>query len=271
MKDYRYNDFKDDYSVEEDYFGREDELSFSYTLSQAFRGDTEAQGVLGYIYSTNGHGVKTDYEKAVFWYYKSAQNGNINDTKNLADLYFGYEKKGFANDYSLALKYYKLAASGGNVRAAVRLGIMYFYGLGTPCNKLAAEKLFAPAAENGDAEACYYYYLILSERGGDKAQAFLEKAAEGGFGRACGEVVKKRKGLLLDKKFLFYLTCAANDYSKFASPAGAQLALAHCFLNGLRVKKDLDAAKSYYMMAAEAGSGYAMRALKRHFGVQFGN
>ncbi len=45
-------------------------------ISAAESGDAEAQLSLGYCYDT-GDGVKKSYKKAVFWYTKAAEQGNV--------------------------------------------------------------------------------------------------------------------------------------------------------------------------------------------------
>ncbi len=54
-------------------------------ISAAESGDAEAQLSLGYCYDT-GDGVKKSYKKAVFWYTKAAEQGNVDAQYNFRSL-----------------------------------------------------------------------------------------------------------------------------------------------------------------------------------------
>ena len=55
-----------------------------------------------------GNGVEQDYEEAVKWYRKSAEQGNSRGQYNLGYMYeFG---KGVTKDYEEAIKWYRKAA-----------------------------------------------------------------------------------------------------------------------------------------------------------------
>ena len=51
----------------------------------AHQGDTSAQCNLGLMYA-NGRGVAKDFEQAVFWYRKAAEQGNVNAQEKLTIL-----------------------------------------------------------------------------------------------------------------------------------------------------------------------------------------
>lgn len=261
--DYKYEDFLHDYDEDEDYFGREDELAFVYSLDKAFAGTVEYMRILGIIYSSHGHGVKIDYDKAIFWFYKAAELGDEGSALRLADIYFDCE--GVPHDYKKALLMYEIAAKAGNRKATARLGIMYFYGFGCEKNNQKARELIARAAAENEWEGLYYYYRVLKADGDEAWVEYLKRAAYHGNGKACWDMIKNFADELDDKKFLLYLAHAANHYSFDFEPMQAQLMLADCYMRGYRMKKSLESAWHYYKMAAEGGSQEAKEALKQYF------
>ena len=67
---------------------------FKDLLAKATQGDARAQYSLGLCYF-NGDGVKSDHEKAVFWYTKAAEQGNATAQHSLGISYYngnGVEK-----------------------------------------------------------------------------------------------------------------------------------------------------------------------------------
>lgn len=113
--EYKFDDFKHDYSKEEDYIDQEDELAFMYSLTTAFGGNVESMKVLGDCYSRSGYGVKKDCKKAAFWYEKAVEHGDMYSAFCLAELY--YNGNGVAQDKKKALSLYKFAAEKGSVGA----------------------------------------------------------------------------------------------------------------------------------------------------------
>lgn len=266
---YKFDDFKSDYSEVEDYIGREDELAFMHSLCSAFGGDMESMRVLGDIYSSSGYGVKTDFDKAVFWYGKAVNVGDISSALRLADIYYCYENKGVPNDYEKALALYKTAADGGITLAISRLGQMYLYGMGCEKDSEKARPLLERAAKEGEREACCEYAHILKDEGAQGWFDYLKKSADNSYGKACWEIIQSRADELTDRQFLMYLVYAANDFSKGYNPVEAQLMAADCFMYGKRVTKSENSAKSYYLYAAELGSEEAKQALKKHFNIDY--
>ena len=60
----------------------------------------------------DGKGVKKDYQKAIEYYKKAADLGDVVAYVNLGKIY--YEGKGVKQDYQKALQYYKKAADLGD-------------------------------------------------------------------------------------------------------------------------------------------------------------
>lgn len=74
----------------------------------------EAQNMLGNCYYY-GHGVEQDYNKMVIWYEKAAKQSYAVAQKNLGDCYM--EGLGVLRNYNKAVEWYKKAADQGNKKA----------------------------------------------------------------------------------------------------------------------------------------------------------
>ena len=261
---YKFEDFKDDYDQDEDYIGREDDLSFMHSLCTAFGGDVSSMRVLGEIYSSSGHGVVTDYNKAIFWYNRAVECGDKCSAQRLADIYYFCE--GVPQDHKRAFELYEIAAEDGNAAATARLGTMCLYGRGCKKDFDRARVLLEKAAKENEREALYEYAHILRDGGAEDQFDILKKSADNSYAPACWELIESFSDILDDKRFLLYLTYAANGSAYGYDRMPARLMLADCFMHGKRVKKNVDYARSYYISAAEDGSEEAKELLIKYFG-----
>ncbi|ALE02294.1 tetratricopeptide repeat protein [Candidatus Pseudothioglobus singularis] len=66
-----------------------------------------------------GYGVIEDLDSAIYWYTKSAEQGNIKAQAYLAWIYF--EGKGIAKDYEKSVYWYSKAAKQGDENAKFEL------------------------------------------------------------------------------------------------------------------------------------------------------
>jgi TPR repeat protein len=89
----------------------EDEFTVFYKYRNETFFDSGNQVKLGYMYST-GKGVKQDYEEAVKWYRKAAEQGNDYGQNNLAWMY--EHGTGVERDMKIAVALYQKAARQGN-------------------------------------------------------------------------------------------------------------------------------------------------------------
>ncbi|KAF9118190.1 hypothetical protein BGW39_001391 [Mortierella sp. 14UC] len=119
-------------------------------LKMANQGDCQAQSKVGCLYR-DGLGVKQDYSTALKWYLKAAEQGNAIAQCNVA--YFYEEGQGVAQDYSQAKDWYLRAASQGNALGQCNLGYLYEHGQGVPQDYDQAMKLYFKAAEQGHGTA----------------------------------------------------------------------------------------------------------------------
>lgn len=84
----------------------------------ANQGYATAQNNIGYCYET-GNGVIQDYEKAVYWYEKAAIQDHASAQSHLAGCY--YDGKGVPKNYEKAIYWYEKAANQDDEGAKERL------------------------------------------------------------------------------------------------------------------------------------------------------
>ncbi len=96
-----------------------------------------------------GDGVEQDYAKALEWYEKAEEAGDIRAMTNLGWLYeYG---NGVEQDYAKALDWYRKAAEAGDARAMTSLGRLYEYGNGVEQDYAKALEWYEKGAEEGNA------------------------------------------------------------------------------------------------------------------------
>jgi TPR repeat protein len=88
-----------------------------------------------------------NFEEAVKWYRKAAEQGDAVAQYKLARMYKNGE--GVTLDYAEAVKWYIKAADQGNEFAQTNLGLMYYSGRGVTEDDAEAVKWFRKAAEQG--------------------------------------------------------------------------------------------------------------------------
>ena len=119
-------------------------------ITLAEQGNPEAQLKVGFMYYS-GKGISRDYQKAVYWFKKSAMQGNPLAQSNVGYMY--KEGQGVSQDYSEAAKCYHQAAGRGNALAQLVLGSLYEKGLGVPQDEVQSLMWFTLAASQGNANA----------------------------------------------------------------------------------------------------------------------
>ena len=108
--------------------------------------DAEAQFALGNAYCT-GDGVEQDFEAAVEWFRKAAEQGLAE-----AQLVLGAQCK-IEENLEEAAKWYRKAAEQGDAKAQFFFGTCYYNGEGVEEDYEEAVEWFRKAAKQGDAEA----------------------------------------------------------------------------------------------------------------------
>ncbi|MBR0336614.1 MAG: toll/interleukin-1 receptor domain-containing protein [Alistipes sp.] len=249
----------------DEYYNKKDYNSaVQYYHKAAEQGYADAQINLGYCYD-KGLGVTQDYAEAVKWYRKVAEQGDNYAQYNLGVCYeYG---RGVTRDYAEAVKWYRKAAEQGYADAQINLGYCYDEGLGVTQDYAEAVKWYRKAAEQGEANAqCNLGYCY--EKGLGVAQDYAEavkwyrKAVERGDARAQINLgYCYDEGLGVTQDYAE----AVKWYRKAAEQghADAQYNLGVCYENGNGVTKDITKAVKWYRKAAEQGDEEAKERLRK--------
>ena len=210
-----------------------------------------------------GKGVPTDYEKAIEWYEKAAEQGHEEAQYALGLMY--QNGKGVAQDDQQAFEWYRKAAEQGHSDAQNHLGRMYKYGEGVAQDDQKAVEWFRKAAEKGNASAQFNFGWMY--RGGwgvpqddQRAAEWYTKAAEQGLADAqfnLGYSYKFGEGVKRDykKAFKWYEKAAEQGH------ASAQYNLGSMYDKGEGVSQDYREAFRWYKKAAEQGNAFAQNNL----------
>ncbi|MGZ8907775.1 MAG: hypothetical protein ACXW1U_18885 [Methylobacter sp.] len=164
-----------------EYYGR---LALDWCNTYQDLNDPEIWVDLGWMYF-DGCGVEEDYEQAVFWYRKAAEQGNTNAQYKLGNAYFhGWHGWVEQND-ELAAFWFRKAAEQDNASAQHYLGCIYGSGEGVEQDSEQAAFWYRKAAEQGHtcALACLgwsYAFAEGVEQDDEQAVFWLHKAAEQG-------------------------------------------------------------------------------------------
>jgi TPR repeat protein len=198
---------------------------YQQLLERAQKGDINHQLQLG-SYLEYGIAVPRDLLQAEFWLRRAAEMGSPEAQLQLGMLYLQPEMgREHGND---AMRWFTRAAISGLALAEYNLALMHLRGLGTPVNRVEAERWLR------------------------KAVRHRVEAARSRLGRLLLEDAdpeRQREGFML-----------IRDSAK-AGEAGGLNALAYCFESGTGTAADMKKAASLYHRAARAGSTDAMHSL----------
>ena len=111
----------------------------------------KAEKTIGLNYYYGRNGFKRNYFKAVYWFRKAAERGNLNAQFDLGYAY--YYGRGVKQNYSKAVYWFRKASGQGNAIAQVYLGNAYNYGQGVAQNYFMAAYWYKKAADQGNADA----------------------------------------------------------------------------------------------------------------------
>ena len=99
----------------------------------------------------NGRGVPQDFQQAVKWYTKAAEQGDASAQSNLGLSYFNGQ--GVPQDYKQAVTWFTKAAEQGHASAQINLGAMYGAGQGVQRDYKQAYVWFSVSAVDGRSDA----------------------------------------------------------------------------------------------------------------------
>ena len=255
---------------------------------QAEQGDAAAQNDLGFAYykgNYNGKEVDQDYENALLWFLKAADQSFAEAQNNLGDLF--YYGIGVEKNYDKAAEWYAKSAEQENAEGQLKLGFCYSTGLGVEQNSEKAVALYEKAAGQGYAEAnAYLGYCYKKGLGVDldyeKAATLFKEAAEQGsltaeyFLAECyfdglgveQDYEKAMKGYrqIIEKvdssgqkaldDSIYYGVGEGRDLEDLY--ANAQWSLGYCYESGLGTDQDYEAAMERYTKAAEKDNGIGL-------------
>jgi TPR repeat protein len=209
---------------------------------------SEAQYLVGnyYYYS------ERNFNKAVEWYQKAADQGNANGQ---CDLGICYERgRGVEQNFYKAVKWYQKAADQGDARGQCWLGCSYYDGNGVKQDFDKAIELCQKSANQGDASGqcwlgSFYCDGLSVKQDCSKAIELFQKAANQGdaygqslFGNCyyCGHSIKQDY-----KKAIEWFQEAASQDS-----ASGELYLGICYYYGRGVEQDYSKAVEWFQKAA---------------------
>lgn len=189
-----------------------------------------------------------------------ADNGDSDAALKLAEYYYNREEDG---DYDIAIEWYKKSAEQGNSQAQVKLGVFYSEGFGVPENYEKTLELYFKAANDGNTDAltriadCYYNGEILG-RDKDKAFKYYMKAAE--LDDAYGQYMIGKYYSTQDYKKKINKKLMVAWYKKSAEQgyADAQYELGGLYKLGNGVEKDEKKALDLLVKAAKQGQESAL-------------
>ncbi len=218
---------------------------------------------IGCVYAQGIHGKKPEYDKALKWFERGCEAGEVVALSNAATLhFFGL---GTERNTEKALDLLIKAANLGHIPAATRAGILLCDGHEMPADLGRGIPLLRRAADAGNSSAAYALAILLIEGKGvpqDPAGAarWLKRSAEDGHPYAMtnlGALYEEGRGVPQDLKQAAVLYRAATE--KGASFAAYNLG--RLYRNGLGVEKDLHQAIKLFEQAANDGMPAALNEL----------
>lgn len=230
---------------------------------KATAGDAVAQNTLASWYY-NGKNVQQNYETAVKWWSKSADQGNVYAIGNLAMCH--QLGKGIKKDSVLAIKLYKTAIKNGNNDLVVQhaklaekkenafsnflMYELYNNGIGVKRDAVKAASYMEHLAEIGDVDSQYRLALYyLNNNQADKAVRWFRTAAQNGNVGAIyyyGMLLHSGMGVAQDKEKGLRMMQKAEEKGFIA----ADNQLGRIYYEGDGVEMDFAKAVNYLKKAA---------------------
>jgi hypothetical protein len=204
------------------YAAQDYEAAVKWFRKAAEQNNADAQNKLGFCYD-EGQGVAQDYVEAVKWYRKAAEQNNAYAQFNLAACYG--KGQGVAQDHAEAVKWFRRAAEQNLANAQYNLGASYDKGQGVAQDYVEAVKWYRKAAQQDYAKAQYNLGFCYAD-GQGVAQDYVEALK-------------------------WFHKAAEQNHAK------AQHALGICYYWGRGVAKDYVEAVKWYRKAAEQNNADA--------------
>lgn len=172
-------------------------------------------------------GIKSNDEKAFYWYFRAARNGSLDAEYIKAEWYF--TGRGTKKDCRKAFYCYSKAAEAGHAMAMYKVGRMYECGFGVKADYKKASLWYRRAVEKGLPDGMY----------------------------ALGEIYFWGLGVKVyyPKALVWYRKAAAKG------SADAQYMLGYMSERGIGVGQDYDEAVKWYQKAAASGHAMAVKSI----------
>ncbi len=181
--------------IADDYYNSAIKLPGSAGLEEVFDlyarsaelGNAIAQYNLAMMYS-NGESVYVDYQQAVYWFKKSAQQEFAPAQYRLGEMYY-FEKGGLPRDLGKAVELFKKAAEQHDPDALMNLAMLFGTGEGVPHDTEKALFWINQAHKSGNESALEYQKILTTSVDGQftedqQTRFWIEKAAELGIREA---------------------------------------------------------------------------------------
>ena len=233
----------------------------------AEQGDARAQYELGERYEKGRDGLASNYEEALRWFRRAAEQGHAGAQNNIGGAY--REGHGVAQDYEEALRWFRRAVEQGHADAQSNIGRMYMNGWGVPQDYREALRWFRLSAEQGSAFG-EVNLGVMHEDGLGVQQNYLEAAgwyrlvAERGYTGGTEDraiaFAQNKLGFLYEDGRLAYDPAEAVRWFRLAADQGdadAQLNLGYMYEYGRGVRQDPAEAARWYRLAADQGDAVA--------------
>lgn len=233
--------------------------AFEYYTRSAAKKNGAAEAKLGWCYE-EGHGVKSDIKKAIFWYKRSIEKRTHRPPHSDSNgLYrFGlclFKGRGVPRNRENAFFCFAMAAQKGNADAQNCLSVCYRNGFGTPRSDEKAVQYALLAEMNGNTTAqcnvgdLYAYGIHGFPRRIKKAREFYKKCADNGDSRGLNRLA----GIESDQKIAFRLYKESAEKGNVCG----QINLAYMYLKGKGTDRDDNQAIRWFTKAADKGSSLA--------------
>ena len=146
-----------------------DSSALVWYRKSALSDDIRACIAVGDYFESGGNGIRRNFQAAINWDMKAAEQNSVEAQNRLAYLYLKLEGgEPSDKDYQNAFYWLKMAAEQGDASAQYNVGIFYYYGHGVDRNPEEAIKWIGMAADQGSeaAHAFFQYWKNFNKRFG---------------------------------------------------------------------------------------------------------
>lgn len=238
--------------------------AFNIWMSLALKGDDKAQNSVGACYNY-GKGVEAEFDKAIYWFELSANQGNVKAKDNLGILLV---KKSIYQNKEKAFSLFLQAGEQQFSPAQYHLYLCYLKGIGVEADEKKAIQWLKKAASQKDAKAQYvlanrYREGNAVEKNEKEALQLYKESANQDFLHA--QIVL---GQIYLKGELGADVCKEESFKWFEKAAikgdsCSQYNLGLFYTNGDGVCRNYNKAVLWYKCAAKQNNSYAINNLAR--------